>query len=1021
MSLTFPSLDIYFRLANDEKIKLADRLEACWPRYSHPAASIFLHHGWQHPIFLSILDLKDNEKEVLLPLQKLEAPVVIKGRFNLMKEQGNNPVAIALARVAGGDHECMHFLLTNGLTSEAMVQASIHKNFDGLVRLSDDLVLTNPCASVLCIQAHILGRIEESDSDNRLVCNAIDHLVDVLGKAWSTDEQADQCDVPGRVLSLRLLSTLSLARIFLRAAKSTSEMQAILELHLAQSGIISPFLATIAITSRATRQESFQDCYIKYFLSKTDLLSVCVQKSELDVLVEFVKGSLTDFENVPEGFSRKNYLDLICFLYESAKFLIEVECCRSIFCFTVALFTSVQIGVRTGCEAFAVDVIGSLKEVEKDHFDFEQNKLSSHLSNLCACFSALFSSCGYDVCQSIQHALLETFMEVKLKLPDTSYNDRIASLFDEVNDAHHSQVWMAVAYSKVHGTKAAGAALSDHIISNYTELDETILESLRILAEVDANNGDNEATEERSSKKLNMHPFVNSDKRKHVTEVERNEMISTFISQTLGSAPFLAHKTIDELYRRLIAIDPLVFNPGLEEVETRASHIPDLTLALSKKSCLFTTCTLMHYTEDNPYMALDVGLRWLRNALSSKESFILFDNFEPLSDFVDMKRDKAGTYRRFFPSIAYQLEGRPKLAARALVAVLDANIMGMLEGIPPPWLSDLCNEALVLCRALDVLIEPTLKSVGAHDKAWSNSSPQLRKNKLPSFVQPKVLTSIVVDPQWSAEPDFSAKHKERSYTFNDEPEDDSPLVPFLDHRVAIAVEYGYMKKATQLCITTMNYEFWTKLSNESTRKSHNKNTMTKVRRVVSACLHIINGAIPRREDLSGDFVNHVLHLVLAMNWFRACKKCSPKSPFVNEHAQEFVVSLDHVAKVHEIAMAWGDLLDETKSPFGPSLRHCLDIFRCISRCIHVLEGGDFKRRIDCSKCCSFRQDRSEEDTSSSQEEISRPIKKQKLLESSIDADFKELEAFAQQLAMKDATNWCKDAIRRLEIEESNEK
>ena len=88
MSLTFPPLDIYFRLENDEEIELANRLEAHWRRYSHPAVSIFLHHGWQHPIFLSLLDcMKENEKEVPLFLQKLEAPVVIKERFNLMKEE----------------------------------------------------------------------------------------------------------------------------------------------------------------------------------------------------------------------------------------------------------------------------------------------------------------------------------------------------------------------------------------------------------------------------------------------------------------------------------------------------------------------------------------------------------------------------------------------------------------------------------------------------------------------------------------------------------------------------------------------------------------------------------------------------------------------------------------------------------------------------------------------------------------------------------------------------------------------
>ncbi len=109
--------------------------------------------------------------------------------------------------------------------------------------------------------------------------------------------------------------------------------------------------------------------------------------------------------------------------------------------------------------------------------------------------------------------------------------------------------------------------------------------------------------------------------------------------------------------------------------------------------------------------------------------------------------------------------------------------------------------------------------------------------------------------------------------------------------------------------------------------------------------------------MSDDFVNNVLHLILSMNWFRACDVCFPNSPLVSKHARKFVVSLDHVATVHEIAMAWSDLMDETESPFGQSLSHCLNVIRCISRCIHDLEEGDFIRRSNLTtECCSFRQD-----------------------------------------------------------------
>ena len=1042
MDLTFLPLVIYFVLANgEEKDDTKLRVKACWPRYSHPAASIFFYHGWQHPIFHSLQDCnKENDKNVLLSLRKLEAPIVTKERFNWMKEQGDNRMAIALARATMGDDECMHFLLTNGLANEAMVQASNYKNFKGLVQLSKDLVSTNPCASVLCIQAHILGTLATHDPESCQLFDAIDNVVDVLQKAWFTsstaaDEQVDQCDVPGNVPSLRLLATISLARSFLCAATSTSEMQAILEQQNFTESRISPLLASISIITRATRQENRVrfGILIKYLLSKTGLLSIRVKQSEISfALTDSISGSLTDFRNVPEGFSSKDYLDLVCFLYESAKFLIE-EGCRSVFCFTLALFSSVQIGVRTGCESFALDVIGSLKEVEEDHFDFEQYALSSPLSNLSACFSALFTSCGYNLCQNIQDALLETFLQVKVKLPDTYYSAGIGML-DEEDDVHHSQVWMAIAYSNQRGMKVAGVVLSDYIVSNNMELDDsstsnTILETLKILLRVDTSIVGDDSIVAPSSERNTMYSFMTSDKRKRVTELERNEMISAFISQILGTAPFLDYYTIAELYRRYTTIDPLVFNPGLDEAETHLSNISDLTLALSKKSSLSTTCTIMYHVQENPYMVLELGLSWLRNALSSRKSIVLFDNSETL----ELKND--GTSYWILREIAYCPRGRPKLAAKALVAVLDTKVMGMLENTPPSWLSSLCNEALVLCRALEVLVEPTAKSFGAFNEAWSNTP--LRRDQLPSFMQPKELISIIMDPLWSTEPDFKAELDRNSSEY--EEEDFSTLVPFLDHRVAIAVGYGDINEAAKLCVTTVNDEFWTKLSDRSIivkppyEFSIMRDTMVEVRRVLRACLHVINGAISRRQDLPGDFVNHAVHMILTMNWFRACKICSPGSPFVSKHARKFVVSLDHIAKVHEIALAWNDL-DERNCPFGPSLRHCLNAIRCISRCIHVLEDGDFKRRINCSHCtkincshcCSFRQDgpkeQGSERTSSAPEQTDKPIKKRKLPESSaMNSDFKELENIATKLHMKEQCDWCKDAIQRVGSDESNKR
>ena len=121
--------------------------------------------------------------------------------------------------------------------------------------------------------------------------------------------------------------------------------------------------------------------------------------------------------------------------------------------------------------------------------------------------------------------------------------------------------------------------------------------------------------------------------------------------------------------------------------------------------------------------------------------------------------------------------------------------------------------------------------------------------------------------------------------------------------------------------------------------------------------------------------------------------------------------------MHEIALAWSDLLDETKSPFGLSLSHCLNVLRCLSRCIHILEEG----KLLSSQCdeCYLRHDiiHSENDDDVTDEQ-SQPRKKRKLLESSTaGSDFKEFERYAVQLHMKEQCDWCIDAIQR--IEDSN--
>jgi hypothetical protein len=128
-----------------------------------------------------------------------------------------------------------------------------------------------------------------------------------------------------------------------------------------------------------------------------------------------------------------------------------------------------------------------------------------------------------------------------------------------------------------------------------------------------------------------MAAYATSLKRDDVTKLQRDEMISVFISHVLETAPFLASATIATMIRRHRMIDPLVFNRGLDELETRLSNISGLTLALSKKSSLFTTCTIMHYVQENHYTVLELGLGWLRSALS-RDGLVQFDNSEEIGE-----------------------------------------------------------------------------------------------------------------------------------------------------------------------------------------------------------------------------------------------------------------------------------------------------------------------------------------------------------------------------------------------------
>mmetsp|Transcript_24910 Transcript_24910/g.39118 ORF Transcript_24910/g.39118 Transcript_24910/m.39118 type:complete len:160 (+) Transcript_24910:1504-1983(+) len=156
-------------------------------------------------------------------------------------------------------------------------------------------------------------------------------------------------------------------------------------------------------------------------------------------------------------------------------------------------------------------------------------------------------------------------------------------------------------------------------------------------------------------------------------------------------------------------------------------------------------------------------------------------------------------------------------------------------------------------------------------------------------------------------------------------------------------------------------------------------------------------------------------MILSMNWFRACTKCSPD---VSNDAQQLVVCHDSIALVYQIALAWSDLLDKTKSPFGQPLSHCLNVIQCLSKCIHTLreEGKNLDWRCDeCQYRFDIHRTCAEFDEGEEAVGQAKARKRRKLLgKSSAASDFKELERYATQLHMKEQCHWCKDATQRIE-------
>jgi hypothetical protein len=139
-----------------------------WYRYSHDASAIFRNQGWRHPVLQSAMK---GRPEAMEQWRAYEPVVVRMERFTLLREkcESEQEAAITLARMSGGCHEALCFLLENGLESEAIAEASASQNINALALLSKELMSTSPHLSILCMQAHILCAFQCYDDPATIV------------------------------------------------------------------------------------------------------------------------------------------------------------------------------------------------------------------------------------------------------------------------------------------------------------------------------------------------------------------------------------------------------------------------------------------------------------------------------------------------------------------------------------------------------------------------------------------------------------------------------------------------------------------------------------------------------------------------------------------------------------------------------------------------------------------------------------------------------------------------------------
>lgn len=439
-----------------------------------------------------------------------------------------------------------------------------------LLWLSKDTLQSNPHLSIICMQACLLAILDGPNADFK---QGLEDFADLslsyinMNKEWqplqATDTESIEVLEPSdSVPPLTVLSKQSLTRAFIRAARSTTEMQSLLEKIQGRALGISLAGVVIAIAIQLSPR------YNKKHLLIGFLKNLGVQVS--------AEGSMSSsLGSIPSTMGREIYLELLYALHESAKHIYETkvyddstEAFHVEFFIHLAFNSATQIAFHTGYQSFACEIIHSAIKTD-NHFCLLWAKT----------FVALFDSGSTQRLQMLTTSLLSAFLNTTIKRSNC-YHD----IPEDISDIWP---WIAVAYMQHTDVKAeeAGAALANHIMSidpPSKNDDKLMIDTLWKLASLDSSN-------EPYFYQLKLHghtmsSFARSDERPVVTEHERQQMIAAYVETIVPHLKLLNVAIIAECVRVHSSAKPSFWALTADEVEDRLRDKSALLPFLSKRN-----------------------------------------------------------------------------------------------------------------------------------------------------------------------------------------------------------------------------------------------------------------------------------------------------------------------------------------------------------------------------------------------------------------------------------------------------